>query len=226
MEMFSRFSILLALVALLWLAPTTGWAQDVILDLNGNEFVGQVVEITPTEVIYRAADSDPALPPTILARRTLFMVRFANGAKEVFGVAGAPALPIPPATESVPGSSAPQPTYDAAVGPDGLTLVQRQELRQRGVADAHRYYSTTGPFLGSMAGTILTLSSPYPSLVVGLVKPKAEKNALLDPKLLVYPSYVEGYETTARRRKTWPVVGGYASGVLIIILAITAALNP
>ncbi len=191
-------------------------AQDVIIDLDGNELPGQVLEITPTQVLYRTPDTDPLLPPTVLDKNTLFMVRFGNGTKEVFGVA-APE-PAPLNTTTLPGGE--------GVGPDGLTLVQREQLRTRGHEDALRYYNRTGPFVGSMLGTAATFGGVVPAVVIAVVRPKAYKNKELNPQLLAYPSYVAGYETTARKRKTWPVVGGYLSGLALLVLIIGATAGP
>lgn len=209
--MYRRLYLLLTLVALLWAIPAAVRAQDVLVDLNGNELTGQIIEITPTDVLYRAADADPTLPPSIVPKNTLFMVRFANGTKEVFGQA-APALP-----PTVPGAVTPSPAAPA----QGLTLVQLEELRQRGRQDAYRYYNRTGPFLGSMFGA--ALAGFVPPLIIGLVRPKAHKNKSLNPQMLRYPAYVAGYEQAARKRKVWPVIGGFLAGAVISGLISSAA---
>lgn len=221
--MFARFAFLLSLVALLGVTSTAALAQDVIIDLSGNELTGQVVEITPTQVLYRAADTDPSLPPTVLDRKTLFMVRFANGTKEVFGSPGTPAVetvPEDPNTSSNATSGAPP----LPASPTGLTFAQHEELRWQGVSDGRRYGKQMGPFLGTMLGTAGTFGTVVPAVVIAVVRPKAAKNPQLDPKLLVYPSYVQAYETTARKRKLVPVIGGYLSGLLLLgfILAASA----
>ncbi|MBC7447519.1 MAG: hypothetical protein H7330_05615 [Hymenobacteraceae bacterium] len=217
--MFARFYFLLTLIALLWGAPAAVLAQDVITDLTGAELTGQVIEITPTQVLYHAMDTDPALPPSVLDKKTLFMVRFANGTREVFSAPSAPAVEIAPADEGHVATTLPP-------APDGLSVAQREQLRQRGADDAFRYYNRTGPFIGTMLGTAATFGGVLPAVVIGVIKPKAYKNKALDPKLLAYPSYVEGYEAKARKRKTWPVIGGYLSGVMVLALILGAASSP
>ena len=207
-----------SILALLLVGATLyAHAQDVIVDLDGNELPGQVLEITPTQVLYRTPDTDPLLPPIVLDKNTLFMVRFGNGTKEVFGVAAPEEAPMNTAT-TLPGGQ--------VIGPDGLTLVQREQLRTRGHEDALRYYNRTGPFVGSMLGTAATFGGVVPAVVIAVVRPKAYKNKELNQQLLAYPSYVEGYETTARKRKTWPVVGGYLSGLGLLVLILGATLGP
>ncbi len=215
----SPFFLTLTLLALLWSAPGVVSAQDIITDLAGAELTGQVLEITPTKVVYRTADSDPTLPPTVLDKNTLFMVRFANGTKEVFSPPSAPAVEIAPTDEGYAATTLPASSIN-------LTREQEEQLRQRGADDARRYYNRTGPFIGTMLGTAGTFGGIYPGLIIALVKPKASKNKLLDPTLLAYPSYVQSYELTARKRKTWPVIGGYVSGLVLLGLIIGAASAP
>ena len=215
--MLTRFLFFCALTLRLLTASSAARAQDVIIDLNGNELPGQVIEITPTQVVYRTADADLALPPSVLEKSALFMVRFANGSKEVFTPTTAPTL-------TTGGTSAPG--VAGLASPDGLTLAQREGLRERGRQDALRYYNRTGPFLGTMLGTAATLGGVIPAVVIGVIKPKASKNKLLDPQLLPYPSYVDGYESTARKRKTWPVIGGYVSGLALAVLLQSALSAP
>lgn len=185
-------------VVLLLGATFSARAQDVIIGLDGTETPGQVVEITPTQVFYRTADADPALPPAILDKKTLFMIKFANGSKEVFGVASqAPASAVAP----TPGVTATPPP-----------MSQDAELEMRGRLDAERLYPRTGAFWGTVAATTVGYGFVVPAVVIGAVRPRAYKNPNLDQRLLQYPSYVRGYERRAHQRKAWPVIGGYLLG--------------
>jgi hypothetical protein len=197
----------------LWLtAAAAAQAQDVIFDRNGHELTGQVLEITPTQVVYRPQDADAALPPAILDRQTLFMVRFANGTREVFG--SAPAAPLP---GSLPGQSAPN------AAPSTLST---SELYRMGKRDALAYHNYSGTFWGTYAATALT---GYGGVLVGigtsLRRPRAERNMALDRALLRYPAYVDGYERQAQRRKIGEAAKGIGAGlgtVLVIIVALVA----
>ncbi|MET4076657.1 hypothetical protein [Hymenobacter sp. UYCo722] len=57
-------------------------AQDLLTKRNGDEVAVKVVEITPTEVKYRRTDN-PDGPLISLWRTDVFMIRYANGTKEV-----------------------------------------------------------------------------------------------------------------------------------------------
>lgn len=58
-------------------------AQDVIVKLNGDELNVKVLKVTPLHVVFRAPDAGSALQDS-LDKKDIFMVRFANGTREVF----------------------------------------------------------------------------------------------------------------------------------------------
>ncbi|GAA3981205.1 hypothetical protein [Hymenobacter antarcticus] len=58
-------------------------AQDTLVRRNGDELAVKVLEITPTEVKYRRTDNLEG-PIVSVWRSDVFMVRYANGTKEVF----------------------------------------------------------------------------------------------------------------------------------------------
>ncbi|WP_035563767.1 hypothetical protein [Hymenobacter sp. IS2118] len=80
------------LFALLALLSGTAHAQDLLTKRNGEELAVKVVEITPSEVKYRRTDN-PDGPLITVWRTDVFMIRYANGAKELFDKAGAAATP-------------------------------------------------------------------------------------------------------------------------------------
>ncbi len=101
--MLTRLLLLLPLLALL-AGPAR--AQDLLTKRNGDEIAVKVVEITPAEVKYRRTDN-PDGPLISVWRSDVFMVRYANGTKEVFNPA--PAAPaalrpaaLPPAPTAAP----------------------------------------------------------------------------------------------------------------------------
>ncbi|WP_216679552.1 hypothetical protein [Hymenobacter siberiensis] len=95
--MFIRLLLLCSLLVLLVVGPAC--AQDLLTKRNGDEVAVKVVEITPSEVKYRRADN-PDGPLISVWRSDVFLIRYANGTKEV--------LNAPPATASggVPVSTA------------------------------------------------------------------------------------------------------------------------
>jgi len=77
--MFTRLLLLLPLLAGL-VGPAR--AQDLLTKRNGDEVPVKVVEITPTEVKYRRTDN-PDGPLISVYKADVFMIRYANGVKEV-----------------------------------------------------------------------------------------------------------------------------------------------
>ncbi|WP_033370542.1 hypothetical protein [Hymenobacter norwichensis] len=102
------FTVLFSLLLL----SLSARAQDVLTKTNGDELNVKVLEITPTEVRYKRTDN-PDGPLITVRRSDVFMVRYANGTKEVLGTGvstGPPsAKPATPYTTgpTVPGDEAP-----------------------------------------------------------------------------------------------------------------------
>lgn len=98
---------LLSTLIFLLLLGLSARAQDVLTKTNGEELNVKVLEITPSEVRYKRTDNPDG--PFITVRRTdVFMVRYANGTKEVFGSGTAPRVPAPyPSTTSATGPTVP-----------------------------------------------------------------------------------------------------------------------
>ncbi|RYU78365.1 hypothetical protein [Hymenobacter persicinus] len=90
------------------LLALTAHAQDLLTKQNGEELQVKVLEITPAEVRYKRTDN-PDGPLISLRKADVFMIRYANGTKEILGVApgtGLPAAPLRPAGPTVPGDEA------------------------------------------------------------------------------------------------------------------------
>src|SRR6476469_3869874 len=89
---------LLILVTSLALFTGTDRAQDLLTKRTGEELPVKVVEITPTEVKYRRADN-PDGPLISVWRADVFMIRYANGTKDVLNgtATAAPTGPRVPA---------------------------------------------------------------------------------------------------------------------------------
>lgn len=71
------------LLALLALCTSVAYAQDQLTKRNGDELAVKVMEITPAEVKFRLA-SNPDGPLISIWKSDVFMIRYANGTKEVF----------------------------------------------------------------------------------------------------------------------------------------------
>lgn len=186
------------LLLLLFLLATTARAHaqgsntDVILRTDGTEVSGRVVTITPLELRYLP----PASADTLrLASADVFLVRYANGTREVLHPV---ALASPEAAE----------TTDLL---PGLSDVQRcAKARQ----DADRYYTDHAPFWSTLGATL------YAGPLVGLIAPaiiaphavSASRLHAPHPELLADPAYGPAYRKEAHRRKRGRAWGGYAMG--------------
>lgn len=191
---------LLGLLACCLVFGSPAGAQDVILDVQGNEQPGQVVEVTPTQVIFRPQGSDPAAAAVALDKQLLFMIRFANGTKETF----AQNLLPPPA-----------PATSAAAG-DSVARLTSEALYAQGQADALKLHNYKGAFWGTYAATLVTMPLATAGGIItggaiGLTRPVAANNPQIPPAMLRQPSYVAGYEEQAQRHKLQKAAAGYGA---------------
>lgn len=181
-------------------APVT----DVILLASGDEIPGRVVSITPLQVCYLP----PAGADTLrLAAAEVFLIRYANGTREVLH----PAPAGPTETDLLPGQN------------EG----QRRALARQ---DAGRYYTDRAPFWGSLGATL------YGGPLLGLVAPAliaphqvAERNLNAPrPALLADPAYNYAYRREAQHLKHGRAWGGYGAGVgayVVLIAVLVAGMN-
>ena len=99
---------LLLCFAVALLLAGTAHAQDMLTKRNGDEIAVKVLEVTPTEIRYKRTDN-PDGPLFIVLRSEVFMIKYANGTKDVFNNA-----PAAPAAASGP----PPPNGKPVVGDD------------------------------------------------------------------------------------------------------------
>ena len=85
-------NILYVALLLLGLAAAPAAAQDLLTRRTGEEIAVKVLEVTPSEVKYRRTDN-PDGPLVSVWRTDVFMIRYANGLKEVFDQYGRPFAP-------------------------------------------------------------------------------------------------------------------------------------
>ncbi|MFD1468434.1 hypothetical protein ACFQ48_09375 [Hymenobacter caeli] len=96
----------LLILALALLAAGRAHAQDLLTKRNGDKLAVKVLEITPLEVKYRRTDN-PDGPLISVYKSEVFMIRYANGAKDVFGAAPTPVLyPAVPRVSPTPAPTA------------------------------------------------------------------------------------------------------------------------
>ena len=97
----------LYLLLLALFSGLTARAQDMLTKTNGDEIQAKILEITPLEVKYKRTDN-PDGPLIVLRRSDVFMIRYANGGKELLNPAGSatasPGVRPPAATGTTPGA--------------------------------------------------------------------------------------------------------------------------
>lgn len=174
-------------------------AQDVIVKINGDEIKGKVTEINLAEVLYQSLDSTDSTNYSIL-KSEVFMVRFANGTKEVF-------------QENLP-----------VVAETARPIQDPSQMYLQGQQDARSYYRGEGAMWGSAASMFLI--GPVGPVVIGAVKPKAYKNPVPTPSVLQDQHYVRGYENQAHKRKIGKAAIGAGIGTAalfaLILLTVSA----
>ncbi|RSK37342.1 hypothetical protein [Hymenobacter metallilatus] len=183
-----RQCILLLCGLLLGLRTT---AQDVILQTNGEELTGKVLTITPELITYRS----PAADTLRIAAGQVFLIRYANGTKEVLQ------RPTPP--------------------PPGL--LSREAAYAQGRRDARTHFRAPGVFWGTYAATVLTGYGGVATGVTTSLVPPAERNFRVpDTGLLRNPDYVAGYRRQAQNKKIGSAAGGFGAGVgtMVVLVAV------
>lgn len=105
-------------------------AQDTLTKTNGDEVQAKILEVTPLEIKYKRTDN-PDGPLIVVRRADVFMVRYANGTKELLNpAANAPAAPARPQQFPAVQGSAPAAVAgtSAAVAQPGEVVVPGDEL--------------------------------------------------------------------------------------------------
>ena len=177
-------------------------AQDVILQTNGEERTGKVLAITPELVTYVTPTADTLR----LAAIQVFLIRYANGTKEVL--------------------NHPAPTPTAAPVP-GLT---KEAAYAQGRRDARTHFRAPGAFWGTYAATLATsgyggLGGVATGLAVGMTEPKPRNFIVPDTELLKNPEYVKGYQRQAQNKKLGSAAGGFGAGIGTMVVVVAVLLS-
>jgi hypothetical protein len=83
-------TLIALLVFVIFTAVTTAFAQDIIVLKNGEEIKAKVVEITPTKIIYKKFNNLKG-PTMVIVKSDVFMIKYANGTKDVITSSNSPA---------------------------------------------------------------------------------------------------------------------------------------
>jgi hypothetical protein len=187
-----KFLLIFALLG----CSLAGNAQDIILKTNGQELHGLVLEISLDSVYWIPTDAVQGLQQGI-AKSDVFMIKFANGTKEVF-------------SESLPDNQA-------------LTqaTISQEELYRLGQRDASVYYKGNGAMWGSAASSMVAF--PFGlvgSIAIGASPAQIQQNRVSDVNLLTEQEYIRGYSEQANRKKRGKALAGVGIGVGVQLAAI------
>ncbi|UOQ78816.1 hypothetical protein MUN84_09920 [Hymenobacter sp. 5516J-16] len=181
--------ILLFLSSLLLALPTT--AQDVILQTDGAEVPGKVLAITPERVTYVSAAADTLQLPAA----QVFLIRYANGTKEVLRNLATPA---------------PAPT--PAISPT--------EAYAQGRHDARVHFKAPGAFWGTFGATAVSipvlggLGGLATGTAIAVTPPKEHNLNVPDRQRQSDANYMRGYEKQAQRKKVGKAAAGFGTGLV------------
>ncbi|MBC6991183.1 hypothetical protein [Hymenobacter sp. BT491] len=190
---------------ILFFVPLLSQAQDVILQTNGEETKGKVLAISPEQVTYVSGEAGKT-DTLQLAAASVFLIRYANGTKEVLHDPAAP------------------------TASEGPTLTSAQAYEQ-GRLDARKYYKSPAAFWGTFGTTLVTLPAYglggiVTGAVVGSTAPPATRFVVPDARLLTNADYVSGYRKQAQNKKLGQAAAGYGAGmgagVLVTMIFIAA----
>lgn len=186
-------------------------AQDTIVKVNGEKIIAYVREVTPGAVHYKNF-SNPG-PMYTVYKSDLLYISYHDGKKEVYN--NKPIL-----------TNAAEP--EIALGIEGYGLTDN-ELYQKGLIDAYKYYSK---YSAAGTGTLLTslllngLFGLIPAIPCSLTPPKMKNLGYPNQQLMDNEFYYKGYMEGAHKRKSKKVWMNWAIGTVIstaiIILATSA----
>ncbi|GGG37352.1 hypothetical protein [Hymenobacter glacieicola] len=178
--------ILLFLCGLLLTLRTT--AQDIILQADGTETPGKVLTITPERITYVSATADTMQLPAA----QVFLIRYANGTKEVLRNLAAPAPALNPT-----------------------------EAYAQGRHDARVHFKAPGAFWGTFGATAATipvlggLGGLATGTAIAVTPPKEYNLRVPDPMRQADANYMRGYEKQAQRKKVGKAAAGFGTGLVV-----------
>ena len=192
-------------------------AQDVLVKRNGDEIKAKVLTITPSEITYllpgnpQDSSAAPAREQT-LARREVFMIKYENGAKEVF--------------EDEQTTPVRTVAYEPEHKPVAVRKENKAQMFERGKFDARGFYrGYTGATTGTLIVSLLSpLAGLIPAVACSAVPPGNHTLHFPDYNLYKDGNYQAGYRQQAHRIKAGRVWRSWGIGLgvnlaLIVLLA-------
>lgn len=182
---------------ILFLLPFFGKSQDVITMKDGSELSVKVIEIGIDDIKYRKEDNGPTY---VMRKSDIFMIKYANGSKDVFKDVKQIDISIAKAQES-----------------DSI-----QNMFLQGQKDADKYYKGMNSGAGGTFLTTITLGGllgVIPAAICSSHEPRRENLMLPNKNMYSNENYMDGYVSQAhkiKRRKVWTLFG-IGCGINLIV---------
>ena len=99
-------------------------AQDTIIKRNGEEIQAKVLNINETQINYIKWNNQNG-PTYTIAKSDVFMIKYENGEKDVFGQTTVPAVSNPATTPNTP-------TLSAQLSQNNLKFIKQEDMFKKG----------------------------------------------------------------------------------------------
>ena len=195
----------IGLFSVLMMVVTLASGQDTIITIDGEEISANVVEVRLNEVAYKK-QNNPTGPLYIIPHQQVYMIKYANGTKEVFSY-----------EVSSPSQPADRPADHISMSPENLYLQGRR--------DADIYYRKRGSMWGTFGATVVFAPVGLATgIILGIVPPKIE-DTVPDYQMLQSYEYKQGYIKKARGKKWGSVALGFGLGIATNIIVYSLVNN-
>lgn len=111
-------------ITLLLLTALNLHAQDIIVKNNGEEIQAKVLNINETQINYIKWNNQNG-PTYTIAKSDVFMIKYENGEKDVFGQTTVPAVSNPATTPNTP-------TLSAQLSQNNLKFIKQEDMFKKG----------------------------------------------------------------------------------------------
>jgi hypothetical protein len=167
------------------------WAQDTIIQKNGNRVPAKVLQIDKNDVTYKKFEN-PDGPSYVIPKSDINVIRYQNGSTDTFNLAVS-------AQKQVKFEKTP-----------------KSEMFLKGEQDAAIHYTKFKPAGHWSFGLTLPLNAigVIPAVIMSATEPKRENLDYPDVSLLTHPDYVKGYLTKAKDKKGKHVMKNFAFGCI------------
>lgn len=188
-------------LSILVFTVSNGIAQDIITNKNGDEIKSKVLEVSQSEIKYKKI-GNPSGPTYSIPKSDVFMIKYENGEKDVFG-------------------------ENTKIKNDNSTTINSDDddLYSKGREDAIANYKGNNSGAGATLATT-SLISPLigiiPAAIITSNEPSSENLLYPNPSLMKKNAYSKGYIEQAhkiKRKKVWSAFG-VGSGLWLVLILI------